>query len=345
METSAAEKQIWGIHGGRSGEANTLFLQENFVALGWVEMGDLSPYPDRDSLKRALVAAYPGIKPGAIPNNAGQLFRFVHEMEIGDLIVYPSKQDRQIHIGRIEGNYRYNPELSQQYPQQRGVKWLAHVPRTKFSQGALYEIGSALSFFQVKNYAGEFRAAVQGKQVVPKVENDEGVGGEAVAAGIDIEETGADQIAKLISAKFKGHGLATLVEAILKAQGYTTYLSPEGADGGTDILAGSGPLGFQTPQLCVEVKSGDSPIDRPTVDKLLGAMSKFGAAQGLFVSWAGFRQNVQKELASSFFRLRLWTQKEFLENLFAVYDKLDDDLKADLPLKRIWTVAAQEEEG
>ncbi|MBA2430500.1 MAG: restriction endonuclease, partial [Chthoniobacterales bacterium] len=224
----------------------------------------------------------------------------------------------------------------------RAVKWLAHVPRTNFSQGALYEIGSALSFFQVRNYAEEFRAALQGKKIAPSRETDDGGAGEEAPGEIDIEETGADQIAKLISAKFKGHGLATLVEAILKAQGYTTYLSPEGADGGTDILAGSGPLGFQTPQLCVEVKSGDSPIDRPTVDKLLGAMSKFGAAQGLFVSWAGFKQNVQKELAPSFFRLRLWTQKEFLENLFANYDRLDDELKAELPLKRIWTVAAQD---
>jgi restriction system protein len=53
---------------------------------------------------------------------------------------------------------------------------------------------------------------------------------------------------------------------------------------------------------------------------------------------------VQKELAASFFRVRLWTQKELLEALFAHYDHLDDDLKAELPLKRIWTVAAQDEE-
>jgi restriction system protein len=53
---------------------------------------------------------------------------------------------------------------------------------------------------------------------------------------------------------------------------------------------------------------------------------------------------VQKELAASYFRVRLWTQKELLEQLFTHYDKLDEDLKAELPLKRIWTVAAQEEE-
>jgi restriction system protein len=31
-------------------------------------------------------------------------------------------------------------------------------------------------------------------------------------------------------ARFKGHGLAELVQAILQAEGYTTYRSPEGAD-------------------------------------------------------------------------------------------------------------------
>jgi restriction system protein len=62
-------------------------------------------------------------------------------------------------------------------------------------------------------------------------------------------------------------------------------------------------------------------------------MSKFNAPQGLFVAWGGFKGNVQKELAQSFFKVRLWTQKELL----------DPDLKAELPLKRIWTVAAQEE--
>ncbi len=57
----------------------------------------------------------------------------------------------------------------------------------------------------------------------------------------------------------------------------------------------------------------------------------------------GFKGNVQKELAQCFFKVRLWTQKELLAALFAHYDQLDPDLKAELPLKRIWTVAAQEE--
>ena len=109
-----------------------------------------------------------------------------------------------------------------------------------------------------------------------------------------------------------------------------------------DILAGIGTLGFGAPQLCVEVKSQDTPVDRPTVDKLLGAMSKFHGNQALFVSWGGFKNNVKRDLAQSYFRLRLWEKRDLLDALFATYDKLDEDLKAELPLKRVWTVVPEE---
>ena len=46
---------------------------------------------------------------------------------------------------------------------------------------------------------------------------------------------------------------------------------------------------------------------------------------------------------SGFFRVLLWAQKELLEQLFTLYDHLDEELKAELPLKRVWMVAAQEE--
>ena len=61
------------------------------------------------------------------------------------------------------------------------------------------------------------------------------------------------------------------------------------------------------------------------------------------MSWGGFGSNVQKELASSFFKLRLWSRGELLEQLFDNYEELDDKIKAELPLKRTWTVASKED--
>lgn len=167
----ADQETIWGIHGGRQGDADSLFLKKKVIAIGWDELGDVTPISgDREALKNKIAETYPKAKPGAIPVHAGQIFRFINEMQVGDLVVYPSKIDRHIHISRITGDHRYDTSLSGEYPNVRDVEWIGEYPRTRFSQGALYEIGSALTLFQVKNYADEYLAAVAG---APPVQIDE----------------------------------------------------------------------------------------------------------------------------------------------------------------------------
>ena len=68
------------------------------------------------------------------------LYRFLHEVQIGDYVVFPSKSDRKINIGVVEGDYYYD-DSDGEYVQRRKVKWLKHLPRTSFTQGALYEAG------------------------------------------------------------------------------------------------------------------------------------------------------------------------------------------------------------
>ena len=73
-----------------------------------------------------------------------------------------------VHFGRVEGGYKYDPKTSPGYPNTRSIKWLKAVPRTQFTQGALYELGSAMSLFQVKNYGDQYRSALEGTtQVAP----------------------------------------------------------------------------------------------------------------------------------------------------------------------------------
>ena len=82
---SMGETTIWGIHAGKTGDAETLFLKSNVIGIGWAEVGDLSKLKaDREAFKAKVSGTYPHKKPGAIPNNAGQLFRFAHE--IGPLL-------------------------------------------------------------------------------------------------------------------------------------------------------------------------------------------------------------------------------------------------------------------
>lgn len=127
-------------------------------------------------------------------------------------------------------------------------------------------------------------------------------------------------------------------------EGYTTYHSPEGPDQGIDILAAPAPMGFGQPRLCVQVKSTDSPIDRPILDQLIGAIHNFSADQGLLVSWSGFKHSVEKERPNQFFKVRLWGQKEIISEFLINYDKLDDEIKAEIPLKRVWALSITEDE-
>ncbi|HEX3940311.1 MAG TPA: restriction endonuclease [Acidobacteriaceae bacterium] len=342
---------IWLVRAGSYGEFEQKFIQEKRVYVTWDNLNvDLSKLPDRHALQAAMTERYPDTKPKAILNWVSQVWPFAHGMEKGDWVVLPLKTQPAIQIGEITGDYHFEAGGPSPYFHWRSVKWTADaVPRTHFGQDLLYTFGAFLTICRVQRNNAEARLKAMQEnhwlpETIPDVIDSPEPSTDETADSANLEELANDQIDKLISARFKGHALTALVEAILKAQGYTTYRSPEGADGGTDILAGSGPLGFGAPRLCIEVKSEAAPIDRPTVDKLLGAVSKFGASEGLFVSWSGFKPNVQKELAASFFKVRLWTRKELLEQLFAHYDELDGDLRAELPLKRIWTVAAQGDE-
>jgi restriction system protein len=279
-----AEANMWGIHGGRTGDADTLFLKKNCVAIGWVKMGDLSVLPpEREAFKSRVAEVYPEKKPGAIPVDAGQLLRFVHEMKPGDIIVYPSKRDRQIHIGRVDGGYRYDPKIEPGYPNRRDITWLHAVPRTKFSQGALHEVGSAMSLFLVKNYADEFWAVLEGNTapVTPPAQD------ETVAAVTeDIEETTRDFVLKRLSQELKGAPLEGFVVHLLECMGYHARLTRKN-EPSVDVIAHKDHLGVEPPIIKVQVKSSDAVATDKDVSALYGKLSSSGEF-GLFITLGTF---------------------------------------------------------
>lgn len=325
-----SDSTLWGIHAGKTGDADTLFLQRNHIGIGWHVVGDLSRFAaDREDFKRALAQAYPQKKQGAIPVDAGQLYRFVHEMRVGDLVAYPSKRDRQIHIGRVTGDYRYDLTFDPGYPNLRPVTWLKGVPRTQFRQGALYEIGSAMSLFQIRNYADEFLAVLDERPQPPPVDEDETVADVLE----DIEETTSDFILKTLGQELKGHPFAAFVAHLLNTMGYQTRVSPEGPDGGVDIIAHRDELGFEPPIIKVQVKSSEGSIGDPAVSSLYG---KVGSNEhGLLVTLGTFTP-AAKTFARSKSNLRLVDGEELIRMITSHYEQFDSKYKGILPLKRVY---------
>ncbi len=324
---------LWGIHAGKSGDADQLFLKKQVVALGWNKIYDLSTLEqNRDAFKKAVVQAYPNKKPGAIPNNVGQLFRFVYEMKAGDLVIYPAKLERMVHIGEVTGSYIYDSSKEPGYPHRRPVKWIKKVPRSKFSQGALYEIGSAMSFFQVKNYAEEFISVVQGTDVPSPVDKDESV---AVVVE-EIESNTSDFILKTLAQEIKGHRFADFVAHLLNQMGYRTRVSLEGPDGGIDIIAHRDELGFEPPIIKVQVKSTEG-IGDPIVSALYGKVDN--NEYGLLVTLGKFTKQAIN-FARSKPNLRLIDGDELVSIILRHYENFDSTYKGLLPLKRVYVPQA-----
>lgn len=350
--------ELWLTRAGSHGEYEQKFLDEGRVYLTWGGFSDnISGMASRQELIEALEQHNPDAKPKTLINASSQIWPFAKVMQHGDWVVLPSKKQPVVYIGRITGDYVHNPTGPDPYFHWRTVEWFGQeIPRSNFGQDLLYSFGAFMTICRIQRNNALARLQAMHKTGWQAENTKSSLNQSAIASGnqnedvsndetseTDLAEMANEQIVRLIEQKFKGHEFTRLVAAILKAQGYSVWQSPEGADGGADILASDGTMGFGDQRICVEVKSGTGTVDRPTVDKLLGAMTKFNARQGLFVAWGGFKQNVQKEMASSFFRLRLWSQDDLLEELFTVYDKLDDELKAQLPLKRVWTVVAADD--
>lgn len=341
---------LWMNRAGSRGEWEQNFLQDQRVYLQWEEIGqDLGLITDKSELRELLRQTYPESKDGAINSFLGQIWIFVKMMQPGDWVGLPSKIKRVIHFGEITGPYEFDGKREPRLRHYRSVKWFApDIPRSNIAQDILYSFGPPTIcgihaeeriHSMAKN--GWRPEGTRTSDVIPREQQKDA--SETPLPHIDLEESARDEIATLIGRRFKGHDMARLVEKLLNAQGYTTYRSPEGPDYGIDILAAPGPLGFGQPRIVVQVKSGDTPADRATVDQLIGTMQNVNADQGLFVSWGGFKSSVDKEVARQFFRVRLWDQQALIDQVLANYDKLDEDLRAELPLKRIWTVALPED--
>ena len=314
-----------------------MFLQKSVIAIGWKEMGDLSKIDaSREAFKELYMQVYPDAKKGSVANAAGMLYRFAHEVQIGDYVVYPSKIDRMINLGTVEGEYTYDADAVE-YVQQHKVKWLKHLPRTAFSQGALYEVGSAMSFFAVKNYADEYLVALDKnfkKTALPTdSDEDESVG----ATAEEIVESTKDFIMKELSKNLKGYDLEEFVADLLKAMGYRTKVSPHGGDSGIDIVAYKDEL---PPRIMVQVKSQDEDIKETTIQSLKGAMRE--GDYGLFVSLSNYTKNAKKYLDNTPI-IRAINGTELVDLILKYYEDLSEKYRKMIPLKRVYIPVTKED--
>ena len=330
MSIETTEKiKVWGIHT----LDDNLFLKNNVIAIGWSEMGDLSKIPaNREAFKERYANVYNNATKGSIATGAGMLYRFRYEMQIGDYVVFPSKSNREVNIGTIESDYLYD-STQIEYQQMRKVKWIKSFSRMKSTQGALYEIGSALTLFSVKNYKNEFLNVLGDKSYNHSTSVDPTI---EVTADEIIENT-KDFILKELSRQLKGYDLENFIADLLRAMGYRTIVSPQGGDSGIDITAYKDEL---PPRILVQVKSQDSDIKEATIQSLKGAMRE--GDYGVFVTLSNYTKNAQKYLDNTPI-IRGINGIELVDLILKYYVDLSPKYRKIIPLKRVYIPVPSEE--
>jgi restriction system protein len=335
---TATEAAIWGIH-VKGAQGDSMFREERIIGISWGAVGDLGEIrADREAYKAAVRPHFPDKPNGYVINAASQLFRFVTEMKQGDWVVYRSAFDRRLHVGRIAGDYRFDPTVSKEYPNTRAVVWQKTLPLTAVSQGALHELGSALTLFQLKNYGDEFIEATAAGASVSDQEDDETV----ASVTAEVQQTTEDFILRNLAKHLKGYSFQAFVANLLGTMGYRTIECRRGPDEGIDIIAHRDELKLVPPIIKVQVKSTEGNVGRPEVQALLGCL---GAGEyGLLVTLGSFT-NQALDFARSKSSIHLLDGEALVRLVMDHYEGLDPKFRSLIPLRRAYVPSPPTEAG
>ncbi|NVJ64415.1 MAG: restriction endonuclease [Flavobacteriaceae bacterium] len=273
--------------------------------------------------------------------DAGVIYRFVHQVASGDYVIYPSKHDRLVNIGKFTGGIGFEASGEDgYYATYRDVVWLDSFPRGDFSQSALHEIGSFITLFSVKKHASEFLAKINGEPVAPQLSSDtdsetEAPDDDSVSISItrQAEESAQDFVIRRIHTMLSGHEFEYFVGHLLECMGYTARVTQGSGDGGVDIIAHNDKLGFEPPIIKVQCKRTTNTINETQIRELLGTLAEGEFA--LFVTLGAYAKQArlsERNLA----KLRLIDGEELFELIVKHYAALSHKYRTIIPLKQVF---------
>ena len=322
--------RIWAVRA--AGDADPIFLERDQIAINFAQAAeDLSALPPTRGAFKEMFGRAGDPSSSAIPIQAGQLYRFVHELSIGDNVIYPRRADRSLNWGEIVGPYVFHAEAGNFYPHRRSVRWRARLSRDVFSQGALYELGATLTLFEVKSFADEFRRKFEdpGPRNDPASPSDED--GEAAIVR-DISESTRDFIAKRIKTDLKGLPFEPFMADLFRAMGYHAHTTRGSHDDGIDIIAHRDELGIEPPILKIQVKVVDSNIGADCVKAFYAMVHERDV--GIFVTTGGYSSGAAN-FAATKGNLKLVSGVELVNLIQKHYDGLDLKFRKQIPLRRV----------
>ncbi|WP_390477685.1 restriction endonuclease [Altererythrobacter sp. MTPC7] len=325
----------WKITSGRGSRYTDEFVDEGVVAVALDPDTDFVSCASKEEIAALVSARHPLMTDRQISVAASQHWRFLNEVNIGDLVLVYAPQTRLYHYGEILSDASFALGRIPEHPVVRHVNWRGTVERDALSTTTKNSLGAILTLFKVPHnaatevahvFAGELESHSAGDQTEAELE-------EVVDPFADIEELALERVKDRINS-LDWDDMQELVASLLRALGYRTSVSAVGPDRGKDIVASRDGFGFERPRIVVEVKHRRGQMGSQEIRSFLGG--RHADDRGLYVSTGGFTKDARYEAERASTVTHLMTLDELAKAIVEQYDRLDQDGRRLLPLTKIY---------
>ncbi len=256
------------------GKYTEAFKENNYVGIGWFAF-EIPKGTTRDQIKEYYKKEYPKDAPLRAGQNAGQVYRFINEINIGDIVITPYAKDSLL-VGEVIGENYYEFDSSSRFGLRKKVKWSQHVlSRYDLSVPLQNTLRSSLTVYKVNNG----REILEALSLIPKNEI-------IYKADINIYNIIKEKLLDLDGFEFE-----TFVGYLLRVIGFEPTDEKQGGigDGGIDFEGILDVFGVASINLQVQVKRyAKNKIGWKDIQAFRGAMKK--DFQGCYITLSDFHK-------------------------------------------------------
>jgi len=329
-----SKSQIWVVRVPKGQDIIQKVKQDGVVAIGFAIKNNIADITDKEKLKELYRLERPDAKDGRVNSSAGQLFRFVNSIKIGDWVLTPDRDKRTVLFGKIKSDYAFSQHILGNVSHSREVEWLGEFSRTSMSIAFKNSIGSLSTVFNMDKHIAELMKLMkQPSDVIPTKNGYDNSEPESENTFYEETVSKTDELIADLILGIDAYDFQDLVAGLLQTMGYRTRVSEPGPDHGVDIIAHPDAFGFEFPRIKVQVKHRQSSAGGPDIRNLIGTLGE--NEKGLFVSTGGFTAEARNEARRNI-RIALVDSEEFVKLLTENYHKMSSDYRAIVPLRRIW---------
>ena len=245
-------------------------LQSNTLIIGWAGaeglLNDALTWDEfREIIRSAYYAEEENLrKAGAA---AGNMWRFIREMNVGDIVVVP--YGPEFYVGKVSGPAFYDgTNIEEDTAYRRRVDWLNN------KQGIPRSTAKSALLSRMKAY----NACVAATDLVDQIEECLGIAerGEEPSFEKDLQDRLVKEaLYELRNGRMENFGFERLIESVLCGLGAVeTTIVPRRKDKGVDIYATFLLAGVFRQVVCIQAKhfQPEPPVGKDTVRQLVGGI-------------------------------------------------------------------------